>query len=139
MAFRDEKGRFHAIVIDPRLELELRRCLQDKNLALEPSRLEKLVEGLSGHCRKSNLEGRDAALLTDSSLRLPLRQTLVRSLPDLSVVAYQEVPNDLMLHPVAMLKVEEVISDAPSSGMASGFDGLGAASPGQPEEAVTVA
>ena len=41
-------------------------------------------------------------------LRRPLHQALARALPDLAVVAYQEVPRDLVLEPVALLKPEDL-------------------------------
>ena len=53
--------------------------------------------------------GAETALLCDSSLRRPLRQALSRALPDLAVVAYPEVPNDLLLEPVAMIKPDDLV------------------------------
>ena len=72
--FRDEQGRIHAIVCDPRLELELRRSIHEKNLVLEASRLEKLITRLANEWRKANVRGQDVALLTDASLRRALRR-----------------------------------------------------------------
>jgi flagellar biosynthesis protein FlhA len=106
--FRDEHGRIHAIVLDPRLEMDLRRCVHDKNLVLEPSRLEKLILRLVNECRKCSTRNQEIALLTDTSLRRPLRQALVRALPDLAVVAYPEIPNNLLLEPVSMIKLDDV-------------------------------
>ena len=113
--FRDDQGRIHAIVLDPRLELEFRRAMQDKNLVLEPARLEKLIARLASEWRKANARGRDVALLTDASLRRPLRQALARALPDLAVIAYQEIPGDLLLDPAAMLKVEDLVPSRPDN------------------------
>lgn len=106
--FRDESCRIHAVVLDPRLEMELRRSLHDKNLVLDPARLEKLIVRLASEWRKANARRQDVALLADSSLRRPLRQALGRALPDLAVVAYPEVPNDLLLEPVAMIKPDDI-------------------------------
>jgi flagellar biosynthesis protein FlhA len=106
--FRDEQGRLHALVFDPRLEMELRRALHEKNLALDPSRFEKFVTRLGAEWRKASARGVDVALLCDTVLRRPLRQALVRSLPDLAVIAYQEVPGDLILEPAALLKPEDL-------------------------------
>ncbi len=110
--FRDEQGRIHAIVCDPRLELELRRSIHEKNLVLEASRLEKLITRLANEWRKANVRGQDVALLTDANLRRALRQALARALPDLAVIAYQEVPGDLLLEPAGMLKPEDISSAA---------------------------
>jgi flagellar biosynthesis protein FlhA len=106
--FRDEQGRIHAIVLDPRLELELRRAIHEKTLVLDPARLEKLVVRLANEWRKATARGQEVALLADASLRRPLRHALARSLPDLAGVAYQEVPGDLLLEPAALVKPEDL-------------------------------
>ncbi len=108
--FRDEEGRIHALVLDPRVEVELRRSLQEKNLALEPARLEKLVSRLADEWRKSNAQGKEVALLTDAGFRRPLHNVLARALPDLAVIAYQEVPSDLLLEVVGLLKPDDIAS-----------------------------
>jgi flagellar biosynthesis protein FlhA len=117
--YRDAQGRLHAVVLDPRLEMELRRTPHEKTLVLDPGRLEKLIVFLLNEWRKAAARGQDVALLSDTSLRRPLRQALVRGLPDLAVIAYQEVPGDLLLEPVAMLRPEDLgPSAAPMRGAA---------------------
>jgi len=106
--FRDDQGRIHALVLDPRLELDLRRAIHEKTLVLDPSRLEKLIVRLANEWRRATAKGQEVSLLADASLRRPLRQALARSLPNLAVVAYQEVPGDLMLEPAALVKPEDV-------------------------------
>jgi flagellar biosynthesis protein FlhA len=106
--FRDAKGRLHAIVFDPRLEMELRRAMHEKNLALDAARFEKLVARLANEWRKASTKGVDVALLCDTVLRRPVRQALARSLSDLAVIAFQEVPSDLILEPAALLKPDDL-------------------------------
>ncbi len=106
--FRDAQGRLHAVVLDPRVEMELRRNPHEKTLALDPVRLEKLILFLLNEWRKATARGQEVALLTDASLRRPLRHAILRGLPDLAVIAYAEVPNDLLLEPVAMLRLEDL-------------------------------
>jgi flagellar biosynthesis protein FlhA len=106
--FRDEQGRIHALVLDPRLEMECRRALHEKNLALEPARLEKLLGRLASEWRKASARGQEVALLSDSTLRRPLQQILSRALPELAVIAYQEVPNDLQLESAGVVRPEDV-------------------------------
>lgn len=106
--FRDETGRAHALILDPRLEVELRRAIHEKSLVLDPARLEKLMARLGTEWRKATARGHEVALLVDGSLRRPLRQVLSRSLADLALIAYQEVPSDLQLEVVAMVKPEEL-------------------------------
>jgi flagellar biosynthesis protein FlhA len=106
--FRDSEGRLHAIVLDPRLELECRRNLHDKQLTLDPGRLEKFLTKLANEWRKAAGKSMEVALLCDTMLRRPLRQMLSRSLADLAVIAYQEVPADMLLEPAALVKLEDL-------------------------------
>jgi flagellar biosynthesis protein FlhA len=88
--------------------MEFRRSMHDRQLALESSRLEKLILRLSNEWRRATFAGKETALLTDTTLRRPLRQTLARSLPELAVIAYQEVPTDFILQPVALIKLDDL-------------------------------
>ncbi|MCS7271798.1 MAG: flagellar biosynthesis protein FlhA, partial [Gemmataceae bacterium] len=106
--FRDSNGRIRAIVLDPRLEVELRRSLQGQQLLLDPVRLERLTVKLANEFRQALSRGQELALLCDSSLRRPLRQALVRALPDLAVIAYQEIPTDILMEPQAVIRPEDL-------------------------------
>ncbi|HTU22139.1 MAG TPA: flagellar biosynthesis protein FlhA [Gemmataceae bacterium] len=111
--YRDAQGRLHAVVLDPRLEMEWRRMPHDKTLAIDPGRLEKMIAFLLNEWRKASARGQEIALLTDTSLRRPLRHALLRGLPDLAIIAYQEVPGDLLLEPAAMLRPEDLAGTRP--------------------------
>jgi len=113
--FRDPNGRIRAIVLDPRLEVELRRMVQANQLALDPSRLEQLTLRLNAELRKANNRGFDVALLCDSSMRRAVHHSLARSIPDLTVMSYQEIPADLLMEPVAVIRAEEVAGTGSSS------------------------
>ncbi len=117
--FRDEQGRLHAIVFDPRLEVELRRAVHEKQIVLDPARLEKLIVKLATEWRKASARGVEVALLTDSSMRRAVRYALTRTLPDLAVVAYQEVPSDLLLEAEAMLRPEDIAPVRPEASAAN--------------------
>jgi hypothetical protein len=56
--FRDAQGKIAAIMLDPRMEMELRRAIHDKNLIIDPPRLEKLIVLLANAWRKAMLDGR---------------------------------------------------------------------------------
>jgi flagellar biosynthesis protein FlhA len=113
--FRDPGGRIRAIVLDPRLEFDLRRLLQGQQLSLDPGRLEQLTIRLAAELRKANARGYEVALLCDASLRRAIRHSLVRALPDLIVISYQEIPNDLLMEPVAVIRMEEVAGGGPTA------------------------
>jgi flagellar biosynthesis protein FlhA len=106
--FRDAQGLINAIVFDPRLAVELRRSLQDKGPALDPLRFEKLVVCLGNAWRTAQVAGKEVALVTDSVLRRAMRQALVRSLPDLSVISVQELPTGFGLNAMTMIRPEDL-------------------------------
>ncbi|MDW7995579.1 MAG: flagellar biosynthesis protein FlhA [Gemmatales bacterium] len=114
--FRDGQNRLQAIILEPRLHLELQRSLHQGHLVLEPGRLERLVLRLSELWRRAVAQGQEVALLCDQSIRRPLRQALLRSLPDLGVITYAEIPTNLTLHPVAMLRLEDMMTPTTDSG-----------------------
>jgi flagellar biosynthesis protein FlhA len=108
--FLDSQNRIQALVFEPGLELELRRSLNDKEkkLAIPPEALEAMIVRLATALRDTSQKQLDVALLVDSQLRRPLRQLLSRGLPDLTVIAYTEVPNDVLLEAAAIIKREEI-------------------------------
>jgi flagellar biosynthesis protein FlhA len=122
--FRDPTGKVRAIVLDPRLEVEFRRTVQGNQLALDPGRLEQLTLRVVGELRKANARGHEVALLCDASLRRAVHHALARALPELVVVAYQEIPTDLLMEPVAVIRPEELVGGGPSA-VAALFDPKG--------------
>ncbi|VTT97906.1 flagellar biosynthesis protein : Flagellar biosynthesis protein FlhA OS=uncultured planctomycete GN=HGMM_F11F07C14 PE=4 SV=1: FHIPEP [Gemmataceae bacterium] len=110
--FRDANGRIRAVVLDPRLEVELRRGVQGQQVLIDPGRLEQLTLRLAAEIRKANNRGYEVALLCDASLRRAARNALGRALHDLSVVSYQEIPNDVLMEPVAVIRPEDLTGAA---------------------------
>jgi len=106
--FRDPQRKLRAILVDPRLDVELRKSLVDRQLHIEPSKLEQLILRLASELQKAAKKGIDVVLLCDSALRRPLRQALARSLNELSIIAYQEIPSDFLMEPVAFLRPEDL-------------------------------
>jgi len=55
------------------------------------------------------------ALLCDQTLRRAIRRALERALPELAVVAYTEIPNDVLIEPQAIIRDAEVFTSQISS------------------------
>lgn len=106
--FVDPQGRIHGILFEPGLELEFRRALQDRRLAISPEALEALIVRLAAVLRDAGQKGQEVALLVDSQLRRPIRQLLQRGLADLAVIAFTEVPSDVLLEVAGILRRDEV-------------------------------
>jgi flagellar biosynthesis protein FlhA len=106
--FIDPQNKIHAIVFDPALELELRRSLQDKKMAIQPDAFETLIVKLATSLRDAGHKGVEVCLLVDSQLRRSLKNALARGLPDLTIVAFPEVPNDVLLEAEFVIKKDEI-------------------------------
>jgi flagellar biosynthesis protein FlhA len=105
---RDQHGRVGVLVCEPRLEARLRECLRERQLVLPHDVLERFITAVNERWEKSHLEGREITLLTDAELRRPMRQTLERALPDLTVTSYGEVPNDVAIDIREVIRLEDV-------------------------------
>ena len=109
--FRDAAGRVRVIVVGAGLQAELRNALHNGDLILRQEHLERLIGAIHVELGKADLDHHNVALLTDDSLRRPLRNCLERSLADLAVVSFSEIPTDLLIEQVAMLSAEQVMGD----------------------------
>ena len=93
--FSDPSGKIVAIVLDPALEYELRGAVKGgeaDGLALAPERTMELAHGVAAAWKQAMEKGLDrAVLLTDDRLRATMASLLARPLPQLSVLAYDEI------------------------------------------------
>ena len=108
LTFRDPTGRLRAVIFDPRVEMELRRNTQNNKLNLDAGQQEALVMRLVTELRTASQRGYEVALLCDTSMRRAVRYVLSRAIGDLAVLAYQEMPADVLIEPVAILRPEDL-------------------------------
>lgn len=106
--FRDSTGRVRVILMEPKLEQRLRQNSNGEMIALQPDELAALVEKYKQSWEVASMKDEPAAVLVDSSIRWAMRQTVHRSLPQVSIVAYSEIPAELLIEPVAILREQEV-------------------------------
>ena len=109
---RDDSGKLRVLILDPRLEVQLREAVRERRLLLGPAPLERLLASLSEHWQSAVRQRAEIAVLTDRALRRPLRQAIVRALPDLGVISYGEVPGDIFIEPIDMVRAEDVFDPA---------------------------
>ena len=110
--FQDEEGRIRVIILEPKLEHRLRQMASATSISLHPQELEKLVQCLRMLWEKSRLRNQHCAVLVDSSIRFSLARTIFRSIPDLAVIAYSEIPSDRLIESVGIVGFNEVVGDA---------------------------
>ncbi len=106
--YKSIEGHLRIIAFEPRLETKLRESLRGNQIALGPAPMEALIRIVGEHWQNSTRVDRPLAVLTDRSLRRPLRQLLMRTAPGMGLIAYTEVPGETSLDPVAILSYQEV-------------------------------
>ncbi len=106
--FRDDNGRVSVILLEPKLEQQLRQNTNDDMIVMQPDELASLVDKVKSIWELASVQNGTAALLVDSSLRLPLRQTVHRSLPQVSLISYSEIPHDLLIEPASVIRHDDV-------------------------------
>jgi flagellar biosynthesis protein FlhA len=110
--FRDPTGRLRALVLDPRLEMELRKNTQSGQLLLDMTRSHQFLLKLMAEMKKAQARGFEVPLLCDGGIRRAVRQSLARAVDTLSVIAYQEIPTDVLMEPVAVIRPEDLAGDS---------------------------
>ncbi|MEE2641910.1 MAG: flagellar biosynthesis protein FlhA [Planctomycetota bacterium] len=103
------------IMLDPRLESQLREMVHEGNLALPPKPLENFVRLVRECWEKYAVQEENVALLTDFTMRRPIRNAIYRALPDVSVISFTEIPRDMQIAATAYLRHEQVFEVSQSS------------------------
>ena len=103
--YRDDQGRVRAVVFEPKAEQRLTELC---NTATDVGTLERLLESLIRRFPPKDEGHKDTSLLVDASIRHRVWRQINRCLPDVRVIAYQEIPTDLLLEPVDMIRLEEL-------------------------------
>ena len=108
----DFAGRVKAIVLDPSLEYELRgkisREQDGEALALGPEGLLDLARRIADVWREAMEKGQDGAVfLCDGTLRPHMAGMLARHIPQLPVLAYDEIAIGTQVDQVGAVRLEE--------------------------------
>ncbi|MFP4141128.1 MAG: flagellar biosynthesis protein FlhA [Planctomycetota bacterium] len=117
----DEAGRMIALVLDPQLEYELRNSLSRESdgeaLMLAPDRAMDLTRQVAEAWQNAMEAGHDkVVLLCDYRIRPHLAGLLSRQLPQLPVIAYDEVANSAKIESIGTINLAPVGAEAISSG-----------------------
>lgn len=107
--FRGEDGRLRVVSLEPRLDIRLRQSVQKDQIALDVGSATRLIEAISKAWGDSERRQLPIAVLVDQKIRRPLKRLIARTTPEIGVIAYQEVPDDLVIDSVVMLEFEHII------------------------------
>ena len=95
-------GSVGAITLDPSVEQMIAQSLHENGgnaatLVLDPNRSEQLVKNIANAVRDTVTAGFEAVLLTSSPIRRHVRRLVERVIPELPVLAYDELVPDMRL------------------------------------------
>jgi flagellar biosynthesis protein FlhA len=111
--YKDENGKISAITLEPQLEHQMTSCLRKDaemlNLAL-PAETAMDVSAKVAHAWKEAMnKGKDRiVMLCDSRLRHSLASMLSRAVPQLPVIAYDEVVLGTEIEPVETVSIKQM-------------------------------
>ena len=101
-------GYLSAIIIDPKLENELiaqiKRTQFEIGLFIEPAVTQELLQHLTPLLNHMQEQSLDPLVLTSNELRLPFKRFFEPSFPKMVVLSYQELPNDIQIRNLGVLK-----------------------------------
>jgi len=112
-----DDGSLAALVLHPSLEEELQRALNQSNsgsmLSLAPQQAAALVEQIEEHVGQVRAAiDNDLVLLVSPTVRLHIRRLVERKLPDLPVLSYAEVDDDVNLQVLATVRSATAVEEA---------------------------
>jgi len=119
--FRDREGRLRVVTMEPHLDTQLRQALHEGQLAVAAGPLTKLIEAAVDSWSAARRMEQPLALLVDQQLRRPFRRILARSAPDLGIISYQEVPNDMIIESADELRFDQIF-DVPTNPVVGTID-----------------
>jgi flagellar biosynthesis protein FlhA len=110
--FRDASGKIRVILLEPNLQHQMRESLNGDMIKFQPDELERLVEKYQQAWELASVKNEPAAALVDSTIRKPLQLTTQRMLPNMAFIAFNEIPKDLLIEPVSMIRFQDVFQPA---------------------------
>lgn len=116
--YLDETSTLHCIAIDGPLLQQMQEAVQQTAggmvLALEPSLQRSMIDQAQKACDAAMAQGTEPVVITPTQVRLPLRKALEAHLPNLPVVAYNEVTAQANVEFVGSIRMETA-QPAPSA------------------------
>ena len=105
-------GRLAALTLEPLLEASLLEAVRAGEsgswLALDPTRMEQLVQGIGDAVRSAEAMGRRPAIVCSAQLRPAVRRLVATGRPDLAVLAYPELARNLDIEPVGVIGLAQL-------------------------------
>ncbi len=96
-----DDGKVHAVAIDSNLEKQLSESItgegEDRTIAMNPDILREFIDKLSAELEEMMKKGFSPVVVTSGALRPYLSKLIYRFIPNVPVIAYEEIPDDISL------------------------------------------
>ncbi len=96
-----DDGKVHAVAIDSNLEKQLSESItgegEDRTIAMNPDILREFIDKLSAELEGMMKKGFSPVVVTSGALRPYLSRLIYRFIPNVPVIAYEEIPDDISL------------------------------------------
>ncbi len=96
-----DDGKVHAVAIDSNLEKQLSESItgegEDRTIAMNPDILREFIDKLSAELEEMMKKGFSPVVVTSGTLRPYLSKLIYRFIPNVPVIAYEEIPDDISL------------------------------------------
>ncbi len=99
-SLKSEDGKLHAVALDSNLEKSISESIkgeEEKTIAMNPEVLREFVNRLSKELEELMKKGYSPLVVTSGSIRPYLSRVISRFIPNVPVIAYEEIPDDVVL------------------------------------------
>ncbi|MDD2211460.1 MAG: flagellar biosynthesis protein FlhA [Clostridia bacterium] len=107
--YKDEEGKLYCFTIDPQIEKIIGESVQTGDqgtyLVIEPSIAQAIVKELGTLLEKRSFMGKQFVVLVSPVIRRYFRKLLERVLPGIPIVSYNEIPPQIEIESVGMVKL----------------------------------
>ena len=108
--YREDDGRLRCVTLEPALEDTVNRHIERNErgsfLTLPPAMATRMVQAVFNELQKLITVGAHPVVLCSPQIRLSLRRLLAPTIPNIVVLAYNEIVKEVQIESVAMVVVE---------------------------------
>ncbi len=103
-----DEGALAVLTIDPSIEETVRSSIQQTEhgsfLALDPAQAQRIIKSIQSAVEEASARGYQPVILTNPAVRRHIRKLLERFMPDINVLSHAEIPGNVKLESVAVIK-----------------------------------
>ncbi len=107
--YKDEEGKLYCFTVEPQIEKLIGESAQTNEqgtyLVIEPSIAQAIVKELTALLEKRSFMGKQFVILVSPVIRRYFRKLIERVLPGVPVISYNEIPPQIEIESVGMVKL----------------------------------